>query len=79
MNNNLNNKALSDEDLAAVTGGVKVSSAVYELKRKEFDTAWSSLNMEAKNVSGMRRAELFDQWEEAGFKADATSFILKST
>ena len=69
---------LNDKDLAQVAGGRRAEADDFDLKRNEFETAWTSLNMEKEGYSGMRKAEMFDEWESTGYKTDAKSFILSN-
>lgn len=70
---------LNEDELMGVVGGKKSQSKAQvkarAKKKKEFDAAWKSLDMDGKGVSGMKRAEIFDEWEMAQFSDDAATFI----
>jgi hypothetical protein len=73
---NLNEKALNEEALSAVVGGANSSAVDEDLKRKEFQTAWQSLNLDQK-ISGIRRGELYVEWSQGGYQPDALNYLLK--
>lgn len=66
---------ISDDMLEEVTGGATTSSAEFRARRKEFDEAWAMLNMDSNGFSGMKMAELYDEWELAGYAPDAVTFL----
>ena len=72
----MDKRSFNDGALAAVAGGVRSSGAVRERKKQEFEAAWSSLNMDGKGFSGMKKAEIFDDWEFAGYSPDAVSYLI---
>ena len=68
---------LRDEDLEKVAGGrLAKAAAGAEPKNKEFEAAWKALGLDSK-YSGMKRAEIYDEWEMAGFTPEATAFLAK--
>ncbi len=70
-----NEKMIIDEkELEKVSGGKKAASTSVD-RKAEFEQAWNILHMESKGYSGMARAELYDNWERAGFTPDATTFL----
>ncbi|MBE5836791.1 hypothetical protein [Butyrivibrio sp.] len=66
---------INDENLTEVNGGAGKSSAEFRARRKEFDDAWTMLKMDSKGFSGMKMAELYDEWELAGYSPDASTFL----
>ena len=68
-------KLLKDEVLAGVSGGVKKAADDLSQKKADFEKAWDLLGLDAKGYSGMRMAQLFDDWELDGFKPDAVAFL----
>ncbi len=66
-----NEERLNEEALQNVTGGKGASPD----KRSQFEAAWKMLGMTEKGFSGMRMAELYDDWEFQGFKPDAVAFL----
>ncbi len=69
---------INDDVLANVAGGkvsTKVKEITFEDRKKEFEDAWKKLKMDTTGISGMKMAELFDEWEMSGFKVDALSFL----
>ena len=69
-------KLLNDEVLAGVSGGLlKASADEFTLRRDEFESAWKVLGLDDLNISGMRMAAAFDEWELTGFKTDAVTFL----
>ncbi len=65
---------LDNEALQGVTGGA--GGAKFDAKRKEFDEAWVAVGMESKGFSGMKRSELFDEWQMSKDGRSATTFLL---
>ncbi len=63
---------LTDEALKGVSGGAGNSA---QDKRSQFESAWRTLGMTQKGYSGMRMAEIYDDWEMAGFQPDAITFL----
>ena len=72
--NSMKMELLDEKALATVVGGA--SGAVEGRKKQEFEAAWSSLNMDGQNISGMKKAEIYDDWEFAGYTPDAVSFLI---
>ena len=76
-----NRELLNEKELAGVSGGrnrtAKAAADPYT-KKKEFEAAWATLGLDAKGYSGMKRAELFDEWELAGYTPDAVTFLSKA-
>ncbi len=70
---------LNEEELLGVVGGRKANSKKAAkagiLRKKEFEQAWNNLKMDEQGYSGMKLAELYDEWEMSEFKTDAASFI----
>ncbi len=69
---------LNDDVLEAVAGGTKTKAEkepTFEERKKEFETAWKNLKMDNQGISGMRMAELFDEWEMTDYKLDAATFL----
>lgn len=64
---------ISLDEMDKVTGGT--SSTQLDANRKEFEEAWDALGMTRKGYSGMRKSELFDEWEMAGYRPDAKVFL----
>ena len=71
---------LNDEALVAVAGGAKITAKepTFEDRKKEFETAWKNLKMDDQGISGMRMAQLFDEWEMSEYKLDAATFLSKA-
>ncbi len=68
-------KELSDEALAQAVGGAGKSSK--GLNRKaDFEKAWKLLKMDDRGFSGMKMAELYDDWELSGFEQDAVTYLM---
>ena len=74
-------KIINDNELENVTGGV-VGAAYTKLddgsglsRKQQFENAWAYLDLENMGISGMQRAQLFDEWERSGFKLDAIAFL----
>ena len=57
---------LKDKELAGVSGGLQ-SNPIDTKKRSAFEEAWGSLGTQVSEVSNMKKAEIFDEWELAGF------------
>ncbi len=72
------NEKLTDEELKGVSGGAVGTNPAFEAKRTEFNEAWDALNMEQNGFSGMKRAELFDEWQTTGANTSAVSFLSKA-
>ena len=70
-----NNERLTDEELKNISGGAVGTNPALQAKRDEFDEAWNVLGMEQKGYSGMKRAELFDEWQMSGSKVSALTFL----
>jgi hypothetical protein len=69
---------LKDEILEVVTGGVGGDvnkNKTFEERKKEFESAWKKLKMDTKGISGMKMAELFDEWENSESEVDAMTFL----
>lgn len=68
---------LNDDALVAVAGGTKIKTKepTFEERKKEFETAWKNLKMDDQGISGMRMAQLFDEWEMSEYKLDAATFL----
>ncbi len=71
---NLNCEILNDDALMNVSGGVTTNDNNVN-RQSDFDKAWRKAGMEAKGVSGMARAEYYDEWEKTGFKQTAKDFL----
>jgi hypothetical protein len=63
---------LTDDALMGVTGG---AGPQFDARRKEFDDAWTKLEMEKKGFSGMQRSELFDEWQMNKTDCSASAFL----
>ena len=68
-------KLLNEETLADISGGLMKASDELSQKKAAFEKAWDLLGLDAKGYSGMRMAQLFDDWELADFKPDAVAFL----
>ena len=68
------NRELMDNELESVSGGKGQTKAKVN-KKDKFDEAWKSLGMDKKEISGMMRAELYDEWERSGAD-DAKAFLV---
>ncbi|MBQ3794682.1 MAG: hypothetical protein II842_00080 [Butyrivibrio sp.] len=66
-------KELSDEVLEQAVGGKSLTKSVS--KKTEFEKAWKILDMDGKGISGMKMAELYDDWELSGFEGDALTYL----
>lgn len=70
---------LNDNELLGIVGGKKAGSKkaakASVMRKKEFEAAWNNLKMDEQGYSGMKLAELYDEWEMSDFKTDAASFI----
>ena len=67
---------LGEDVLQGVTGGA--GGTAFDAKRKEFDDVWETLGMEQKGFTGMKRSELFDEWQMSGSTLTAISFLSKN-
>ncbi len=56
----LEKKQVSEKVLEAVSGGVDVLDI--DKAKEQFDKAWKACGMDTKDITGMERGELFDQW-----------------
>ncbi len=72
---NMNENIMSEEALTAVAGGAKSVNLSEDSKKKLFEAAWTGLKMDDMKISGMKKAEMFDEWEMAGFTPDAVTFL----
>lgn len=73
-------KQMSDDELKNVVGGKNMTGNElqgFTTRKAEFENTWEALKMEQKGYTGNMRAELFDEWEAAGYKPDAVSFLGK--
>ena len=68
-------KLLNDETLERVSGGLLKASDEFSIRKNQFETAWGMLGLNSKDISCMKMAEVFDEWELTGFKLDAVSFL----
>ena len=70
---------LNDDELMGVVGGKRSAEKKVKTndpqKKKDFEKAWKNLKMDEKGVSGMKMAEIYDEWELGGYSSDATAFI----
>ncbi len=65
------NERLTDEELKGISGGAgKAIDPKLEKERKEFEKAWTKQKKDDLDISGMRRAELFDEWQSSGKSAE---------
>lgn len=65
------NEKLTDEELKGISGGAgKAIDPKLEKERKEFEKAWERQKKDDLDISGMRRAELFDEWQASGKSAE---------
>ena len=72
------NMQLNDNELSQVVGGTKEAVASLDkTKKAEFEAAWDALKLDEKGYTGNMRAEIFEDWEAAGFEVSATSFLSK--
>ncbi len=55
---------LNEDELGKVSGGVK-SRAANSGNKAVFEAAWNQLKLD-KSYSGMKRAEIYDDWERDG-------------
>jgi len=70
-------KILNEQELEQVAGGARSSEDSFTTRRNEFESAWTSLRMESKGYTGNKKAELFEEWEMAGYSPDAVAFLSK--
>ncbi len=68
----MDEKIINEKSLEKVTGG---AGNVQSDRKSEFEQAWYGLNMEAKGLTGTELEDLYTQWQEAGFKPDARTFL----
>ena len=71
-------KHLNDDELQNVAGGKNMTGSElqgFTTRKAEFENAWDALKMEQKGYTGNMRAELFDEWEAAGYTPDAVAFL----
>ncbi len=68
----MDEKIINEKSLEMVTGG---AGNVQPDRKSEFEQAWYGLNMEAKGLTGTELEDLYTQWQEAGFKPDARTFL----
>ena len=68
----LNKNQISDKVLEAVSGGVVALDI--DKAKEQFDKAWMACGMDSKDITGMDRGELFDQWLN-GKVQDPTAFL----
>ncbi len=67
------NEKLTDDELMKVSGGAGrgINPDLVD-KRHEFDEAWEAKGFDKnKDITGMKRAEIYDAWTKSGQKADA--------
>ena len=63
---------INEEMLKKVSGG---TAEFEDLKKEEFEKAWDELKLDRKNLTGTELEDLFTQWQIAGYKPDAVSFL----
>lgn len=68
----LDKKQISEKVLEAVSGGVDALDI--DKAKEQFDKAWVACGMDSKDITGMDRGELFDQWLN-GKVQDPTAFL----
>ena len=56
----LDKKQVSEKVLETVSGGVDALDI--DKAKEQFDIAWKACGMDTKDITGMERGELFDQW-----------------
>ncbi len=66
---------VNDNELENVVGGTQ--SEEFTGERNAFETAWNAMGKETSSCSGMKKAEVFDEWTMANCPADVTGFIRK--
>ena len=66
---------MNDDKLKNVTGGAGTAD---ESKKAEFEKAWYGLGMEAKGLTGTDLEDQYTQWQLAGYKPDARTFLQNS-
>ncbi len=68
---------MNEETLGKVAGGrgYVFERASADPKEKEFETAWTELNMDAKGLTGTELEDLYAQWQKAGYTPDARTFL----
>ncbi len=65
-------KKLDAKELEKVSGG----TAEYEdTKREDFEIAWTRHGFDQKGLTGTELEDLFTQWQNAGYKPDAYTFL----
>ncbi|RKM59260.1 hypothetical protein D6855_10160 [Butyrivibrio sp. CB08] len=67
------NERLTDDELMKVSGGAGrgINPDLVD-KRLEFDKAWAAKEYDKnKDITGMKRAEIYDKWTESGQSAEA--------
>ncbi len=69
---------LTDDELKNVSGGAVAKNPAFDAKREEFDEAWEMLGMEQKDFSGMKRAQMFDDWVSVSSTTTAVSYLSKA-
>ena len=69
----MTDKILNEENLKNVTGGT--ASAPDEEKKKEFEAAWRSLQLDSKGLTGTEMEDLYAQWALDGYKPAAKTFL----
>ena len=69
-----NMQQLNMDELNKVVGGAD-NPVFFNEKRKEFDEAWVTLDMESKGYSGMRKSEMFEDWQSGGKSKTALEYL----
>ncbi len=66
-------KIIDEKSLEKVSGGAAGDQP--DAKEREFELAWSSLKMEENGHTGTELEDVYAQWQRAGYKPDAKTFI----
>ena len=68
----LDGKQISEKTLEMVSGGANALDI--DKAKEQFDSAWIACGMDNKDITGMARGELFDQWLN-GKVTDPNAFL----
>ncbi|MCR4901519.1 MAG: hypothetical protein K6A23_01555 [Butyrivibrio sp.] len=68
---------LKDEELNYVSGGTAILNEDEDVHKTEFELAWNKIakKFSAEELTGNKKAAIYDEWEMADFKPAAEFFI----
>ncbi len=67
-------KEMDLKDMENITGGVNAVGTFDKKKKDEFDAVWNKMT-ETKDISGNKRAQIFDRWEAQKYPVPIDAFI----